>query len=297
MNLRHLHTFVTVAEELHFTRAAERLHIAQSALSAQIKSLERDLGAVLFVRNRRAQTTLTPAGQTFLSDARRILTQAESSRMSAQRAARGESGMIRIAYVGSAAFSGILTEVIAHSRSANPGLELQVAEVPTPRQLEALSTGEIDIGFLRWRPSYPAGISTMLLMVEPVVAAIPKHHRLADKPTLDPVDMADEQFITPHFGEEYDFRQIIGSLAGQGGFEPRLAPPVRDFVTALTLVGAGLGVAPVPRSFRRTRMPGVAFRDIAGGSTRTRLVAAFRDGETAPAVQRFISRLVPVPFG
>ncbi|MEU9438955.1 LysR substrate-binding domain-containing protein [Streptomyces sp. NPDC048252] len=291
MELRWLESFAVVAEELHFARAADRLHLAPSALSAQVKALESHLGVRLIDRGRRTRPALTGAGRLFLEEARLTLAQAARAEAVGRRAGRGELGHAEIAYVASAAFSGVLTDVLTRCAALDTHLTVQVRELETPAQLEALSCGDIDVGFLRWRPEYPAGIATTCLLTEEVVLALPDGAPLAAYEAVPAAELRHEQFVAPHFDEEYGCRAQILEVAAQGGFGPRCAPAVRDFVAALTLVSGGLAVALVPDSLSRVRIPGVVYRRLADVALTTRLVGAYRRGETSPAVRGVIRRL------
>lgn len=291
MELRWLTSFVAVAEDLHFARAADRLHLAPSALSAQIKALESDLGVRLIDRGKRTRPALTSAGRMFLPEAERTLAQAARAQAVGRRASRGELGHAEIAYVASAAFSGILTRILADCAAPGSELAVTVRELETPAQLQALSTGDIDIGFLRWRPAYPPGITATCLLAEDVILALPDGGRLAAYEAVPAAELRNERFVAPHFDEEHDFRDHIYQVGEHGGFRPELAPPVRDFIAALTLVGGGLGTALVPESLRRVQIPGVVYRPLADIALTTRLVGAHRRRETSPAVRGVIRRL------
>ncbi len=291
MELRWLESFVTVAEELHFAKAADRLHLAPSALSAQVRALESHLGVRLIDRGRRTRPALTSAGRLFLEEARLTLAQAARAEAVGRRAGRGELGHAQIAYVASAAFSGVLTDILTRCTASGTELTVQVRELETPAQLEALACGDIDVGFLRWRPEYPPEVTATCLLTEEVVLALPAGAPLAAYETVPAQKLRDEWFVAPHFDEEYGCRDQILEVAEQGGFSPRCAPPVRDFIAALTLVGGGLAVALVPDSLRRVQIPGVAYRPLADVSLTTRLVGAYRRGETSPAVRGVIRRL------
>ncbi|MFD3590644.1 LysR substrate-binding domain-containing protein [Streptomyces sp. NPDC058683] len=291
MELRWLESFVTVAEELHFARAADRLHLAPSALSAQIRALESHLGVRLIDRGRRTRPALTGAGQLFLEEARLTLAQAARAVAVGRRAGRGELGHAQIAYVASAAFSGVLTDVLTRCATLGTDLTVEVRELETPAQLEALACGDIDVGFLRWRPEYPPEVTAICLLTEEVVLALPADAPLAAYESVPVAKLRDERFAAPHFDEEYGCRDQILEVAERGGFSPRCAPPVRDFIAALTLVGGGLAVALVPESLRRVQIPGVTYRPLADVRLTTRLVGAYRRGETSPAVRAVSRRL------
>ena len=291
MELRWLTSFVTVAEELHFARAADRLHLAPSALSAQIRHLESHLGVRLIDRGKRSRPMLTSAGLAFLPEAQRTLEQAARAQAVGRRASRGELGRVEIGYVASAAFSGVLTRTLTECAGSASDLTVTVRELETPAQLEALVTGEIDIGFLRWRPRYPPGVTAVVLLAEDVLVAVPESGRLAEYEAIPPAELRDACFVAPHFDEEHDFRDHVHQVAENGGFSPLLAPPVRDFIAALTLVGGGLGTALVPASLHRAQVPGVALRPLADLRLTTRLVGAHRERETSPAVRGVVGRL------
>jgi DNA-binding transcriptional LysR family regulator len=291
VELRWLTSFVAVAEDLHFARAADRLHLAPSALSAQVRALESHLGVRLVDRGRRTRPALTDAGRAFLVEAERVLAQAAHAEAVGRRASRGELGHAAIAYVASAAFSGVLTGILADCAAPASELTVTVRELTTPAQLAALAAGDVDVGFLRWRPGYPRGIATVCLRTEEVVVALPEADALARHEAVPATALRGARFVAPHFDEEHDFRDHIYRVGEHGGFTPELAPPVRDFVAALTLVGGGLGTALVPASLRRARIPGVVYRPLADVPLTTRLVGAYRGGETAPAVRAVIRRL------
>ncbi|AVV44852.1 LysR substrate-binding domain-containing protein [Streptomyces sp. ID05-04B] len=291
MELRWLESFVVVADELHFARAADRLHLAPSALSAQVRALESHLGVRLIDRGRRTRPALTSAGRLFLDEARLTLDQVARAEAVGRRAGRGELGHAQFAYVASAAFSGVLTDVLTRCTAPGTELTVQVRELETPAQLEALACGDVDVGFLRWRPEYPPEVTATCLLTERVVLALPAAAPLAAYEAIPAAKLCDENFVAPHFDEEYGCRDQILEVAQRGGFSPRWSPPVRDFIAALTLVGGGLAVALVPDSLRRVQIPGVAYRPLADVALTTRLVGAYRRGETSPAVRGVIRRL------
>lgn len=291
MELRWLSSFVVVAEELHFARAADRLHLAPSALSAQIRALEAHLGARLIDRGRRSRPSLTGAGRLFLVEAERTLAQVSHAEAVGRRAGRGELGHAEIAYVASAAFSGAVTGILASCSTPDAGLTVAVRELETPAQLEALAAGDVDVGFLRWRPSYPPGITAAPLLTEDVVVAVREDSPQAAHEEVPAAALREERFVAPYFDEEYGCRDQILHVGARGDFTPDIAPPVRDYIAALTLVGGGHGVALVPDSLRRVRLPGVAYRPLADTRLTTRLVGAHRRDEPSPAVRSVIRRL------
>jgi len=175
MELRHLRCFVALAEELHFTRAAERLHIEQPPLSRAIKELEDDLGVVLFERNRRG-TVLTEAGATFLQDVRRVFAVLKQAQENVQAVAAGLSGSLRIA-VSDGAIDPRLSALLARCREEEPEIEIRLSEVPLADQLRGLRSGDFSIGFAH-TAEVGDGIVTEPLWHDPLVVAVPARHPL-----------------------------------------------------------------------------------------------------------------------
>jgi DNA-binding transcriptional LysR family regulator len=260
---RRLHCFLVVAEELHFGRAAERLDIAQSALSKQVKELEKSLGLRLLNRGRRSAISLTESGRTLFADASIGVEQLGRAERSARRAARGEIGSVSIGYVTSAALCGLLPQTLDRFRRILPEVQLELHAMETPRQLAALSEGLIDVGFLRPRREYAAGITACIVHSEPMLIAIAANHPLAKK-RVDLHSLAEQTFIIPQFDENTGFAEHLANLASSGGFEPKKVTHVRDFVTAITLASGGYGVVPVPRCMLSINMRNIAYKMIHG---------------------------------
>ncbi|MFD2687613.1 LysR family substrate-binding domain-containing protein [Streptomyces phyllanthi] len=203
--------------------------------------------------------------------------------------ALGEVGEAEIA---SAAFSGVLTRMLASCADNGEHLTVRVREPEIPAQLEALASGTIDVGFLRWRPGCPADPTAVCLLEEEVVLALPEHHRLARLQAVPTAELRGERDIRrPALRRGTRLRDPVGQPAELGGFPPRLAVPVKDFIAALTLVGGDLGVALLPRSLRCVHMPGVVHPSVADAGLTTPLVGMRRRQETSPAVHRVIRLL------
>src|SRR5215218_8477491 len=180
MELRHLRYFVAVAEELHFSRAAERLHISPPSLTQQIQGLERELGTSLFTRTKR-NVTLTDTGTRFLHEARLTLQQAEHAAVVARLAGRGDIGRLEIGYASSVACAGLVTAAVAEYGRTHPLVTISLSKMQAARQLRELPEGRLDIGFLRNPARYPEGISAVIISREPVVVVLPRGHRLAKR--------------------------------------------------------------------------------------------------------------------
>jgi DNA-binding transcriptional LysR family regulator len=291
MELRHLRYFIAVAEELHFTRAAERLRVSPPALTEQIQGLERELGVQLLIRSRRA-VSLTDAGARFLEEARSTLHQAERAELVARRAGRGEVGEVEIGYVSSASCTGQLAQAITAYRKTHPMVSLNIHKTVTSRQLEQLVDGRLDIAFLRPPARYPVGISSVVMVRQPVVLVLPNEHTLAsgDGP-IDASELKNEAFIAPIFEMEVGIYQHTAEVGRCGGFAPRLVARAPDFFTIVTMVAAGFGIAAVPQSCMCLQIPGIAYRSLTPDTRPAELSVAFRRDERAPAVKSFIQQV------
>jgi DNA-binding transcriptional LysR family regulator len=290
MELRQLRYLQVLAEELHFGRAAQRLGIAQPALTQQIQSLERDLGARLFQRTKRS-VHLTIAGRLTLEQATRTLEQAECTATVARRAGRGEQGSVEIGYVGSAAFSGILSKITFDYRKTNPDIELHLHELDITQQVDDVSHGRIDVGFIRPPVrQWPDGITSLTLSREPIIIALPKGHPLSRRRAVALAALANESFITTYFEEGVGFHAQVVAMCRAGDLVPRITQRGRQFAAITSLVGAGLGVAFVPDSLRNLRVPNVVYRPLDGAKGTTDLAIIFRKFEQAPAVVSFIAK-------
>ncbi|CAN7549953.1 LysR substrate-binding domain-containing protein [Caballeronia sp. LjRoot31] len=288
MDSRHLRVFVSLAQDLHFARTADRLNIAQSVLSEQIKKLESHLGVRLLNRNKRTAVTLTDAGKIFLTEARLALRQLEHAEAVGRLAANGDVGNISLGYVGSAVSTGVLPAVLKAFHSKNPQVEMHIAAMETPRQLERLRDGRLDVGLLRSRSRYPEGVVAKVVMREQLVVAVATNHLLAKASIVRAHDLADEAFIVPQFSESEGLAENLSSLGRCGGFDAVPRHRVADFLTALCMTAAGYGVVLVPQSMRSLAPDDVAFRSIAGYDEQVELALAYRQRESAPSVRRFV---------
>jgi DNA-binding transcriptional LysR family regulator len=291
MELRHLRCLAVLAEELHFSKAAERLGIAQPALTQQIQALERELGVRLFQRTKRS-VQLTVAGKLTLDEALRTLQQAERTKLIAGQAGRGEKGLIEIGYVGSAAFSGVLARTISAYRKTNPNVELHLYELGIHQQLSDLNSRRLDAAFLRLpvRP-WPVGLTSATLLSEPIVVALPAQHPLAKRRSIPITSLAEESFIAMRHMEGVGFHAQVDDICRQHQFVPRITQRAQQFAAVASLVGAGLGVALAPASIRNLSLPNITFRPLAGMKEMSTLALVFRKSEQAPAVVSFIEKV------
>lgn len=290
MELRHLRYFVTVAEELHFSRAAARLNIGQPPLSMQIRALEDELGVALFERSHR-RVFLTVAGRTFLARARQILADAESARQEVQRIAGFESGELRIAFTTSSPMTSVMKNVLSAYRQRHPRVTLILSELPSERQFDALSERELDIGLVRRSDDDPAipGLTLSLLVDEALVAVLHQGHALADKAQISLADLANEAFIMhPHdVGTAVDGK--IRQMCARAGFVPRVVQEARESTTIIALAASGLGVAVLPAAVRCIQIEGACFVDLSEADARSPLLLAQRDDDQNPLVRAFVA--------
>ena len=285
MELRHLRYFVTLAEELHFGRAAERLHMAQPPLSQQIRQLETELGFQLFHRTKRT-VQLTEAGQVFLEESLRILRQLEQAMQRGRQISRGEMGQLAIAFVASAAYN-VLPEVLRTFRAAVPGVTLQLQELTTEQQLQWLKEGRIDVGFLR-PPVLDDTFSSEIIFEEPLMVTLPVTHRLALSEKVSLRELVREPFILfPRSQAPGLYDQII-SLCQQADFSPIVAQEAIQMQTIVSLVAAEMGIAIVPASLQNLQRTGVVYKAVEELTPKVAIAMMWRSRDTSPATQRFL---------
>ena len=259
MELRHLHYFIAVAEELHFSRAAERLRISQPPLSQQIRSLEDELGVKLFERTKR-HVELTEAGKAFLEHVYRILTQLEQAVEVTQRVGRGEIGQLAISFVGSATYT-VLPDILRIFREQFPAVEVRLHELTTAQQIQALYDKRVDIGIVRSAIVEP-GLSVECILQESLVLALPETHPLSIHASVSLSALANESFILfPTKMGPVFYEQII-NICQRAGFRPKVAQEAVQMQTIISLVAAGLGIALVPASLRNFQRNGVIYRHL-----------------------------------
>jgi DNA-binding transcriptional LysR family regulator len=292
LDARQLRYFVAVAEELHFARAADRLNVAQSAVSLQIKGLEEAFGARLLNRRKRAAVSLTAAGQLFLSEAVAALRQLDRAEQVGRLAARGELGHIEVGYVTSAALNRTLPSLLREYRRSHPAVQLRLTPMETPRQLAALAEGRLDAALIRPRPSYPVGVSAHVIHREAVCLALAVDHPLARRRALRAADLSNEAFIIPQVAESSGFRSHLDRLAAAGKFPVEIVHDVGDFVTALTMAAGGYGVVLGPESMRGLGFSEVAFRPLADYAEEVELAVAFRVAEPSAGVRAFVDAAI-----
>jgi DNA-binding transcriptional LysR family regulator len=286
MELRHLRYFLTVAEEGHFGRAAERLHIVQPALSMQVRALEAELGTALFERTSR-RVELTEAGVLFRVEAERTIQQASRAKDVAQRAARGEVGTVRIGFVGNAAFAGKLAADVSSFKLAYPEVDVELTELSPLRQLDAVLSGHLDAGYTSdFQYTQEREFAVDHIAAWPWILAMRSSHPLMGGAAVSAKSLRGEAFVVyaAHATDDGQVR-ILRQLLGE---EPRVLHHVPNTLTVLTLVAAGMGLALVPGSLETVNVPNIAYRPLADFPVRCDLVLVSRRNEPSPAVRRFI---------
>ena len=253
-------SFTAVAEELHFGRAADRLHLTQPALSRQIRDLERALGVTLFDRTSR-RVALSQAGQAVLGQARPALTESDRAIRLARLAAHGDWGELTIAVLPAVALA-LLPAIIRAYRDTHRSIDVTISESFDDEQLTALAAGRIDAGFLRAAEA-PPGIRLQTLLTEPVVAALPTDHRLGRHDRLALSELAGEPFVFfPRHRSVLAYDEFIASCRA-AGFSPAIVQEASG-IAALGLVAAGLGVTVVAASYQALSLAGVRFVPVVG---------------------------------
>ena len=253
--------FIQVADSGSFVGAAERLGVVQSVVSKRLRRLEDRLGAPLVDRTNRRAIVLTRTGELFLDEARSTLARIETATRIGRSLARGETGPLRVGYVFSAAMTGLVTRIARRLAETHPGLDLRLSLMETPDQLVALAEGRLDLALTRPRPSYPAGTEALTVHHEGVVLAYRAGQRFDRLHNIAAADLAGETFIVPQFGETVGLIEHVRSLGRKGGFA---AATIRtpDYISAVSLAAAGLGLVLAPASLQRLGFEGVAFRPI-----------------------------------
>ena len=283
MELRHLRYFMAVAEELHFGRAAARLHIQQPPLSRQIQLLEAELGFPLFERSRR-RVELTPAGTALHSGARQVFDALEVAVHEARSASEGQSGRLVVGYPSSLAYSG-LTELLRAFRTRFPSVALTLRELSPGDQIDALKAGSLDVGFVRTSLDDPALVAE-LVRREALMVVLPDDHPLAAHRAMPLAALAQEPFVMfPRARGPAFFDQLM-SLCAAAGFTPRIVQEAPQ-LDIISMVAAGFGVSIMPSSMRNFRRPGLSFRAIVG-APQVELLIVWRHQNLSPALHKFV---------
>lgn len=287
VELRHLRYFLVVAEELHFNRAAERLHMQQPPLSRQIRQLEKAIGTDLFHRTTRS-VSLTAAGRAFVDEARKILRAVDGSADVARQAAQGMTGRLGVGFTGSNTYS-LLPMVASSLRREMPNAVLHAeGEMLAPAQTEALVTRQLDVCFGRKRSPNP-DLESRVIWQEPLSVILPQHHRLAGEDAIRLEDLASESFVTYPSRTGSIMFELTMSACAEAGFAPHVVQEATQTSTLVSLVAAGFGVAIAPQSVQHIRVAGAVHKPLAGQLAVSDLVLIWRRDNDLPLLHRFLN--------
>ena len=290
MDLKQFRYFIAVAEELHFGRAARKLHRSQPPLSQQIKALETELGVQLLDRDRR-NVKLTEAGRAFLVQAREVIEMVRAAALTARRAGNGELGVLRIGYSVSALYSETLLACIAHYREKFSSVEVELREGPTHVHVEDVLAGRSHIGFVRGPlPASADGLSKQVFSSERLMVALPAQHPLTGHDKIWLKDLRGERFVAfpKQMGAALNAR--LTELYREAEIVPDIAIEATEISSILGLVGAGAGVSIIPATVTAARPPNVIFRDLEDPSAHAELYAITPVNQT-PATLNFLQLL------
>jgi DNA-binding transcriptional LysR family regulator len=260
MELRHLRAFLAVAEELHFGRAAERLHMAQPPLSQQIRQLERHLGVALFDRNTRS-VQLTSAGEALVDPAQRVLSDVDTAVRAARAGGRGEFGRVTLGFAG-ASSKAVLPVLARAVRESYPDIELVMqGQTYANAALARIADGTLDLGFIRL-PFIAPGVEYQVVEDEELVVALPEGHRLASRPRLALADLANEPWVTFPADAGSSLQSLLQQVCLSAGFVPNVVQSAPDSYTITALVAAHVGVTLTLTSVMRSIPDGVVYRPL-----------------------------------
>jgi len=301
MELRHLRYFIAVAEEGHFTRAAERLHMQQPPLSQQIRALEAELGFALFLRHAKG-ATLTAGGEAFLLEARATLAGLDAGVVRAGLAARGAQGLLRLGFTSSAAAHGLLPRIVRAYRAAWPAVMLEFREENASELTRALESGELHAGFLRQPVRHPYGIRFDVLAEEELLLVVPTGFpglppaRAGRLPTLSLAALRDQSFVLLRHSGNLGMYASLVAACGRAGFTPQVAVEVERMLTIISLVAAGAGVSAVPASMTGFHAQNVVYCRIAerDASLTAPLTLAYREHDDTPTLRNFLDEAARV---
>jgi DNA-binding transcriptional LysR family regulator len=288
MELRHLRYFKTVAEELSFTRAAALLHVAQSAVSSQIRDLERELGVGLFERNSR-QVQLTAAGKIFLTGIDQIFQTLEDTGRKLRRIGRGDAASLAIGFIGAQSHEW-MPHVLKRFRLKYPGVDVSLTEMVPSQQLEALLARTLDIGLvgpIDGKP--PPGLRLECITEENPMVGVPNDHPVAKMESVALTRLRDEPFIFTSSKNAPSYRAWLSRLCYRAGFTPRVVQEVDRARTGVQYVAAGFGISIFPEHISRLPAPGVSFVPLHPVEAKIRYGIAWRRGPVSEVVTRFIT--------
>jgi DNA-binding transcriptional LysR family regulator len=286
MGPRQLRSFIAVAEELHFGRAAKLVNLSQPALSLQISGIEDELQVKLFARNRR-KTELTQAGEVFLQEARDVLQRTEQAITTVRRAALGQVGTLRIGFISTAA-AVITPPLVKQFRERYAHVELDLRNVLTRDQLTQLQDRKLDVGFLRVPLQTPPEIKTRIVHREPFVLLMPASHPLASRKDLKLSDCQHVDFVMYSRKMAPGFHDLIMSMLHRNGLTPHVVQEAAEMYTLISLVAAGLGFAVAPASIALRHADSVVIRELPDEEVRSEIAIAWNVNHVSMTTQLFL---------
>lgn len=286
MELRHLRYFIAVAEELHFTKAAEKLHIAQPPLSQQIQQLEAELGVELFDRKTKRQVQLTEAGKVFFQEANQLLKQLETAVTLTQKAGRGETGQLQIGFTSLVIYD-LLPLVLRQFRQQFPQVETVLVELTTSQQEQALRDSLINVGFAH-PPLEDETISYQCIHQETLVVALPLNHDLAQAEYVSVQSLLDEPLIMFPRYLAPGLHDHIMSLFEQTNLHPNITQEAVQMQTIIGLVSAGIGLAIIPSSLQNLQRSGVTYHPILEEVPLVETALIWQPNNLTPVVENFL---------
>jgi DNA-binding transcriptional LysR family regulator len=286
MDLRDMRHFLAVAEERNFGRAAERLHIAQPPLSRQIKAMEDELGAQLFIRTPKG-VELTAAGQTLLDEVPNLLALAQRAKERTRRAGQGLIGQLDVGLFGSGVLD-VIPRLLARFHAQRPEVKIRLHNLTKAEQLQALRERRLSVGFNRLVPE-EEGLVIEPLLREALVVAMPEGHPLAVRPSIPLAELDGLPMILyPNIPMRGLAQEIVEAFRVEG-VSLRIEQEVEDVLTAVALVASGFGLAITTQSATSLRLPGVAFRPLVSRHLRSvELSCLYRRGDTSPVLAAFL---------
>jgi DNA-binding transcriptional LysR family regulator len=287
MELRQIRSFLSVAETLHFGRTAELIHLSQPALSLQIRALEEEVGFRLFERNRR-KTTLTAAGLTFRDDAARVVSQLDQAIRRARLAADGKLGLLRIGFISTAG-NEIVPNLVRRFRESSPEVVFTLLNILTADQIQMLSAGSLDIGFIRLPIGEHPELEVVEVHREPFVVVTPLSHKLATRKRVALHELSGQDFVMYERSYAPGFHDLIFGMLRDAGVIPNVCQTAGQMPTLISLVDSGMGISILPASAVKHSGASVAACEIAGKIAMSEIAIAVNKGNRASVVDNFRS--------
>ena len=287
MELRQIRSFLSVAETLHFGRTAELIHLSQPALSLQIRALEEEVGVRLFERNRR-KTTLTAAGLTFRDDVAGVVSQLDQAIRRARLAADGKLGLLRIGFISTAGYE-IVPNLVRRFRESSPEVVFSLRNILTTDQIQMLSAGSLDIGFLRLPIGEHPELEVVEVHSEPFVVVTPLSHKLAKRKRVALHELSGEDFVMYERSYAPGFHDLIFGMLGDAGVIPNVCQTAGQMPTLISLVDSGMGISVLPASAVKHSGASVVACEIAGKIAMSEIAIAVNKGNRAAVVSNFRS--------